>query len=404
MISVFKAAGRIASSAVLVLGSFSVAAWAEDTPSPAVLITDRGRSALLIVDPKDNHLVASIPVGKGPHEIAVSADGKLAMVAAFEQGNSISLIDLKAQKEIHRYEFPFPARPNSVAFVDGKFFFTAEAANSIGRYDPETRAVDFMIGVGQLTSHTLLYNPHDKAVIVASRGSDSVSFVEPVMIEYRGNKRLNWKVTTVPAVHFNEAMDVSPDGKELWVSEFQGGKIAILDLATRTVRERFEIANLKSDRLKFTPDGKRVLLSDLVSGELVVVDPTTHKEINRVKLGKGLEGLNITPDGSTLYAVTSPDNAVAIVDLKTMHDGSHSRSESAECCLDSVDVELDFTHEQTKFPHGHVRRTCNGASACSVTHTLPRLSGNAQRGKGTRYLLLPVRCKDRRVRRGLSGC
>lgn len=323
MITVLRSAVRIAASAFIVLFFISAAVYGEDTPSPAVLITDRGHRALLIADPKDQHIVASIPVGVGPHEIAVSSDGKLAAVSNFEQGNSISLIDLKAQKELHRYTFSFPARPNSLFYVDGKFYFTAEDSDSIGRYDPATNTVDAMIGVGQLTTHVLLYNPADHSFIVTSRGSDTVSFIDSVLIEYRGNKRPNWKVTTVPGVHFNEAADISPDGKELWVSEFMGGKIAVLDLATRTVKERFEVPNLKSDRLKFTRDGKRVLLSDIESGELVVIDPATHKEITRVKLGNGLEGLNLTPDGTTAFAVTPKDNAVAILDLNTLEVKGH---------------------------------------------------------------------------------
>lgn len=92
--NLFRMATHFAAPLLLVSALFG-----ESTPSPAVLITDRGNNALVIADAKDQHIVASIPVGGGPHEIAASSDGKLALVSNFERGNSISLIDLTVQKE-----------------------------------------------------------------------------------------------------------------------------------------------------------------------------------------------------------------------------------------------------------------------------------------------------------------
>jgi len=181
-----------------------------------------------------------------------------------------------------------------------------------------------MIGLGQLTSHVLLYDAANKTFIVTSRNSNSVTFVDTVNIEYRGNSRPNWRVTPVQAgITFNEAMDLSPDGKELWTAEFRGSKVAVLDVATKTVKTTFEVPDLHSDRLKFTPDGKRVLLSDLENGELRVIDAATHKEVQKLKIGKGLEGVNITPDGSTAFICSPSDGDVSIFDLKTMTVTGH---------------------------------------------------------------------------------
>ena len=106
-------------------------------------------------------------------------------------------------------------------------------------------------------------------------------------------------------------------------AQFRGSKVAVLDLATRKMKTSFEVPDLHSDRLKFTPDGKRVLLSDLENGELRVIDAATHTEIQKLKIGKGLEGVNITPDGSTAYVCAPMDNDVSIVDLKSMTVTGH---------------------------------------------------------------------------------
>src|SRR5690348_16465231 len=54
------------------------------TPSPALLVLDRGvpaldggdKCSLAIIDPRINKIVGRVAVGEGPHEVAVSADGK----------------------------------------------------------------------------------------------------------------------------------------------------------------------------------------------------------------------------------------------------------------------------------------------------------------------------------------
>ena len=308
---------------------------AESTPSPALLVTDQRDALLVVVDPKDQHIVVSIPVGPQPHEIAVSADGKLALVSSFSlEANSMSLVDLKAQKEIHRYKFSYPARANSFAWADGKFYFTAQDANLVGRYDPATNTEDALIGVGQDASHTLVYNPADHSIITANRDSNNVSFIVPMpytnvsgaVVPDAG--RAKWVVTTVAGVPHNEAIDLSPDGKELWVSELRGGRVGIFDVASKKLKETFELPDLKSDRLRFTPDGKRVLFSDITFGNLFVIDAATHKEMKRMKLGASLEGIEITPDGSTAYVISPRENAVAIIDLKTLEVTGHIKVQS----------------------------------------------------------------------------
>ena len=324
IIKLFKPALRVATPALLAICLLATSLHAQvttPTPSPALLIT--GSAGLTIADPKTLQIVATIPTGSATREVAATPDSKLAMVTNW-MGNTFSLIDLKEQKELDRYKFGYPAGPNSVAYADGKFFFTAEMADSIGRYDPATKSIDAIIGHGQITGHVLLYAAAIKTVILAARNSNSVTFIDRIPNEYRGNSRPNWRVTPVPAgITFNEAMDLSPDGKEVLTAEFRGAKVAVIDVATHAVKTTFEVSDLHSDRLKFTPDGKRVLLSDLENGQLRVIDVATHKEIQKLQIGKGLEGGGITPDGTTAYICAPSDNDVSVVDLKTLTVTGH---------------------------------------------------------------------------------
>jgi YVTN family beta-propeller protein len=75
--------------------------------------------------------------------------------------------------------------------------------------------------------------------------------------------------------------------------------------------------------VKFTPDGARVLVSSLGAPDLVVLDASSRKETKRIKLGRGSAGILIQPDGVRAFVACSPDNYVAVIDLKSLEVTGH---------------------------------------------------------------------------------
>ena len=78
-----------------------------------------------------------------------------------------------------------------------------------------------------------------------------------------------------------------------------------------------------ANRLKFTPDGKLVLISMLGNGDLVVYDAASRKEFKRVKIGHGAAGILMDPEGNRAFIGCTPDNYIAILDLKTLAVTGH---------------------------------------------------------------------------------
>jgi DNA-binding beta-propeller fold protein YncE len=181
-----RAKSRLMLLLVLTLGG---GALAEETPSPALLVLNKGHrgstrpSELAIVDPGSGRVVARIPTGIESHEVAASPDGRLAVVTNTgpysDPGHTLSVIDLKAQKEVHRVELgPLP-NPHGIAWHGGKFTFTAEGARLIARYDPAKDRVDWMMGIGQNSIHMLVFSKDGQKIFTANRGSASVGVVSP---------------------------------------------------------------------------------------------------------------------------------------------------------------------------------------------------------------------------------
>src|SRR5215470_3554004 len=172
----------------LVLSGDAATAWGQ-TPSPALLVLDKEDAMLSIIDPGTLKTVARIPTGEGPHEIAVSDDGKMAFVANYggrTPGNTISVMDLVARKELRRVDLGALRRPHGITFADGKVWFTAEQNRLIARYDPATNLIDWLLGIGQNGTHMLVFSKDRSQIFTSNIGSDSITLLQ------RGSGSSTW--------------------------------------------------------------------------------------------------------------------------------------------------------------------------------------------------------------------
>ena len=285
------------------------------TSSPELLVLLRAENALGIIDPVAGKVVGRVPKGESPHEVTVSDDGKLAFVSNYGRsgniGRTISVIDVAARKELRRVDIGPLSRPHDVLYAGGKLYFTAEGYKVIGRYDPAEDKIDWLIGTGQNRTHMLVLSKDKNTIFAPNITSNSISIIEGIAAGPP-----DWNVSVVPVGKWPEGIDVTPDGKELWVATYGDGAVSIIDIATKKVTQTLNLNTKDANRLKFTPDGRRVLLSDAEGGELIILDAIARKEIKRIPIAPS--AILITSDGSRAYAALGKDNSVAVVDLRTL--------------------------------------------------------------------------------------
>ncbi|MDQ6706897.1 MAG: YncE family protein [Acidobacteriota bacterium] len=285
------------------------------TLSPALLVLNKEEGSLAIVDPSSGKIAGRVPTGESPHEVAASADGKLAFVGnygAHTPGNTITIVDIALRKRLRDVDLGPLRRPHGIVAADSKIYFTAEWNKIVGRYDPASGKIDWLLGTGQNTTHMILVSKDANTIFTANIGSDDVSVFE------RASPSAGWNATVIPVGKGPEGIDISPDGKQLWAANSRGGSVSIIDIASRRVIETLDVRTKRSNRLKFTPDGKLALISDLEGGDLVILDVASRKEIKRLPLGRAPEGILIEPGGARAYVAISGDNNVAVIDLKTL--------------------------------------------------------------------------------------
>ena len=302
------------------------------TPSTTLLILAKSDNTVAIVDPATLKVLARIPAGPDPHEIIASEDGKLAYISNYggvdSTLNTISVVDLLKRKALPPINLGALHSTHGLDFASGKLYFTAETNKVIGRYDPATKRVDWILGTGQDRTHMIMVTKDHKDIITSNVNSATISMIEYVEPASGGTRppqgapRKTWEVTNIPAGNGVEGFDVSPDGKEIWAANARDATVTIIDIATRKVVQTLPIPVKFANRLKFTPDGRRVLISGLGAGSgdtsLVVMDASARKEVKQLKLGGGAAGILMAPDGSRAFVAVSSADKVAVVDLTTL--------------------------------------------------------------------------------------
>jgi len=310
---------RIVATGLIALGmaGLCAGAWgqAKATPSPALLVLNKQDSVLAIVDPATLKVVGTVQTGLIPHEVAVSADGKIAIVTNYgpeHVGTTMSEIDLVQREEIGKVTFPGLVGPHGIAILGTKAYFTVEGDKSIGVFDFAANNIDLHLVLGQKKPHMIVLSKDGRKMFVTNIESNTVS------VEEMKKSITEWTGTNVKVGKGPEGIDLSPDEKEVWAANSGDGTVSIIDVATKKVVATVDVKTKRSNRLKFTPDGKLVLISDLGNGDLVIVDAGSRKEVKRLNLGKSAEGILVQPDGSRAFVAVSGDDKVAVVDLGTL--------------------------------------------------------------------------------------
>jgi len=286
------------------------------TAAAQTLLVLNKEGNVAIVDAKTQAVLGRAPTGDGPHEVVATTDGKLAVVSNYgtaqAPGHTLSVIDIATRKEIRRVDIAPLERPHGLFAVDGKVYFTAEQNKIIARYDPVKNVVDWSLGTGQDGTHMIRISKDGNVIFTSNIRSGTISIFD------RAGTPPDWRSTEVKVGAGAEGFDISPDEKQLWAANAGDGTVSIVDIASKSVAQTFEVPAKHSNRLKFTPDGKLALVSDPTTGNVFVIEVASRRTVKQLTAGRGVTGLLVAPDGSKAYAAATTENWVAVIDLKTL--------------------------------------------------------------------------------------
>jgi len=268
-------------------------------------------------------LVAKIPVGKLPHQMAVSPDGKYVAVNN-RLGDSTSIIDPVAMKEIVRIKVG--KQPHGITFSpDSKTLFVAHERDSfimrfeVGTWKPLPPLLvgtpQHVLTIGSKRPNLLLYTVTNSTEADHLRAYDLTT-----------NKIIHFKVQDVHDAYY------TPDQSEIWSSssgfiDKPSDRMVIYDPDTFAVKEEihlganhypFHTTKENQDGMYFMADKSIMVVSDHKGPSLLWIDYKSRKIVAETK-GIGAQPFHTTYDplGERILLTTNVDGMVNVIDVNT---------------------------------------------------------------------------------------
>ncbi|MEO8349481.1 MAG: YncE family protein [Acidobacteriota bacterium] len=306
---------------------------ADPAPSDVLLVLD-GSSTILLFDPKSGAALGSARVGKGPHEVEMLADGDTAAVSNYgesgEAGRTLTLIDLNRRAAGATIDLGKGTRPHGLqALPNGHVLVVAQGTKEVLVVDPRLKWVVARIPTGLIDSRLVAATPDGARAFVTSERSGSGLIT---VIDLKPPRIVRDIVIGAAA----EGMDVTPDGREVWITNSDLDSVWVLEARDLGIVSRISTPRFPTD-VKVTPDGKYALVACTESGDVAVVDVATRREVKRISIARealmrtraqtargGVQelpepfSLLVEPDGSHAWVASANTSVVCHLDLRTL--------------------------------------------------------------------------------------
>ncbi len=283
---------------LLFLSLFVFLSSALTVKAGVLVIAYMDESKVVLVDGATYQTLAILETGKNPHEVRVSPDGRHAYVAA---GKTITAVDIKNRRVRANFDLGSYSAHDIRVSRDGKRIWAAcGSAQTILEMDSDTGKILKTYKTEQQGSWFVEITPDERKIYTPNLEGKSVSVID----------RATGKVKIIPFEVRVYGIDITPDGKQIWVS---GGDLGVIDTATDEVIARVKTSEAETGRIRLASDGKRAVLA--LSKKLVVFDVKTRRLIGEAELSASPKVLTLSKDNRRAFLTNPDNNSVSVVDI-----------------------------------------------------------------------------------------
>jgi YVTN family beta-propeller protein len=244
-------------------------------------------NALTPIDPATGKPGKPVPV-EDPYNLYFTPDGASALVMA-ERLQRIDWRDPHTMALESTTKVPCKGVNHADFSANGRYFIVScEFDGQLLKIDTATRQV---VGHFQLAPHAMPQDvktsPDGRIFYIADMNSNGVWEID-------GDKFA--KIGFIPTGKGAHGLYVSRDSKDLYVTNRGEGSISLVDLATRTVRAKWEIPGGGSpDMGGVSADGTQLWVSGRYNGVVYDISTVDGHLIKKIKVGASPHGLCVYP-------------------------------------------------------------------------------------------------------------
>jgi len=289
-----------------------------------LVVANMADNTVTVIDLDAGSTLATLPTGPAPHEIAVTPDGRLAVVTNYGDrngpGHSLTIVDLESVSVATTIDLGVYQRPHGVAVLPDRnvAVVTSEVAQVVVLVDLDSGDILSTIPTEGRASHMLALRGDGRRLYTTNVVDGTITEID---VEQGVPLR------QVPIADFVEGIAVNPDGALVWIGSNRDKTVSVFEPSSGSIIATLEGFGFPY-RMAVTADSRTAVLSDPASGEIRIVDVATREERQRIVVPRdgvlptaeipdspAPEGIALSGDGRTAYVSLQGRNQAAAIDL-----------------------------------------------------------------------------------------
>jgi len=295
------------------------------TASGTVVVSNMNDNTATILEARTLATLATVPTGRAPHEVALSHDGRWALVSNYgtreAPGNTITVIDVDARSVARTIELSEVRRPHGMVFLPGDTLIavTAEVNRAVVVIDFRTGKTLRSLPTNGRAPHIVGLSRDGRRLVAGNIGDGTIAVVSPLAAD---------TTRTVRVGRQPEGVAITPDGARAWAGSNQDSIVVVVDLNRGQPIDTIRGFGLPY-RTAISPDGKTAVVTDPVKAVIRVFDERTRRQrwalsipadslvpTAEVKGSASPEGVTISRDSRWAYVTLQGRNRVIAIDLE----------------------------------------------------------------------------------------
>jgi YVTN family beta-propeller protein len=247
--------------------------------------TIEGDHTLRVIDTATDKVIKTVKLTGLPNQCAVTPDGQFAGVP-IRSDDRVDLVDVRQGKVVKSLPVKVPHNCYDAGSND-RLWVTSMADHKVNLIDRKTLSYVAEIPVGGVP-RPLAVTRDEKTLYCALSDLHGFVIADVARRQVVRTVRLPPLPEGVkfPVPHTpTHGLELTPDGKELWVTSCGTDTVYVFDTAGGKVVGKVAVGR-GPNWVTFSPDGKYCCVSNVLGDDVSILDVGKRKEVARVKVGK----------------------------------------------------------------------------------------------------------------------
>lgn len=280
--------------------------WAASVQAGVVVVLNSGDATVSLLDQDKRTELRRFDVGKEPHHLMATPDGKT-LIVANALSNDLHFLDPltgEIRKRVRNI-----ADPYQIGFSPDRKWFVANALR-LDRVDiyaaegDELRPVK-RVPLARTPSH-MAFSSDSQFVFVTLQESDEIAAIR------LADQSVQWKmkVGRLPA-----GIWMTPDEKHLLVGVMGEDYVEVIDWRSRKSVKRI-VTGKGAHNFRPLGDGRHIFVGNRVAGTVSLIDQETLEKKHDIAVPNGPDCMEVSADRKWLWITQRFGKTVAVVDIE----------------------------------------------------------------------------------------